>query len=125
MGSLVSNDILTAVRAVGATGLETEMTILTRSIIEGTNGNEDYEAWVETSTVMGWVRQNDRGPVLHLDEHNGVIASIGRYRIHFDPDVVIDEGDMIGLNGELFMANEVNNENTYRIYTTVIARKRD
>lgn len=125
MGSLVTPDMLAAVRAVGATGLETEMTILTRSIIEGANGNEDYEAWVTTSTVMGWVKQNDRGPVLHLDEHNGVIASIGRYRIHFEPDVDIDEGDMIGLNGEVFMANEVNNENSYRVFTTVIARKRD
>jgi hypothetical protein len=117
--------MLAAVRAVGATGLETDISILTRSIIEGTNGNEDYEAWVETSTVKGWVKQNDRGPVLHLDENNGVIGSVGRYRIHFPPDTVIDEGDMLGLSGEVFIANEVNSENTYRVFTTVIARKRD
>jgi hypothetical protein len=117
--------MLAAVRAVGATGLETDISILTRSIIEGTNGNEDYEAWVETSTVKGWIKQNDRGPVLHLDENNGVVVSIGRYRIHLPPDTNVDEGDMLGLDGEMFIANEVNSENTYRVFTTVIARKRD
>ena len=125
MGSLVTPDMLAAVRAVGATGLETDISILTRSIIEGTNGNEDYEAWVETDVVKGWIKQNDRGPVLHLDENNGVIASIGRYRIHLPVNATVAEGDMLGLDGEVFIANEVNSENTYRVFTTVIARKRD
>jgi hypothetical protein len=117
--------MLAAVRAVGATGLETELSILTRSIIEGTNGNEDYEAWVQTDTVLGWIKQNDRGPVLHLDDSAGAVASIGRYRIHLPIGTIIDEGDMLGLDGEVFIANEVNSENTYRVFVTVIARKRD
>lgn len=125
MTVLVTDDMMRAVRTVGGTGLQTDMTILTRTIVEGTNGNEDYEAWVDEATVKGWVRQNDRGPVLHLDANNGVIASIGRYRIFLPPEAIVEEGDMLGLNGEVFMVNEVNNEETYRVFTRVIARKRD
>lgn len=123
--TLVTDSMMRAVRAVGETGLQTELSILTRTIIEGTNGNEDYETWATTDTVKAWVMQNDRGPVLHLDEHNGVIASIGRYRVQVPYDTVVEEGDMLGLNGEVFIANEVSNENTYNVFLTIIARKRD
>jgi hypothetical protein len=117
--------MMRAVRTVGETGLQTELTILTRTIVEGTNGNEDTEVWATTDTVKAWIMQNDRGPILHLDEHNGVIASIGRYRIQVPYDTVVEEGDMLGWNGEVFIANEVSNENTYNVFLTIIARKRD
>ena len=123
--TLVSPAVMRAVRTVGDTGLQTELTILTRSIIEGTNGNEDYEAWATTDTVKAWVMQNDRGPILHFDASSGAITSIGRYRIQVPYDTVVEEGDMLGLNGDVFMANEVSNENTYNVFLTIIARKRE
>ena len=125
MTSLVTPDMLRAVRKVGATGLQTEISIMTRTIVEGTDGDEDYETWATTDTVLGWIRQNDRGPVLHVEDHLAQVASIGRYRIHLPPDAVVDEGDMLGVNGDIYIANEVSSENTYRVFTTVIARKRD
>jgi hypothetical protein len=125
MTKLVTDAMMTRLRDVAETGLQTEVSILNRSIIEGTNGNEDYEAWVTTTTTNAWIFQNDRGPILHLDENNGVISSIGRYRINLPYDTVIEEGDMIGLNGEMFIANEVGNEETYKVFLNVIARKRD
>lgn len=123
--TLLTPSMMKAVRTVGETGLDTEVTILTRSIVEGADGNEDYEAWVTTDTVKAWIFQNDRGPVLHVDENNGVVVSIGRYRIQVPYDTVVEEGDMIGLDGEMFMANEVSNENTYNVFLNIIARKRD
>ena len=123
--TLVSPAMMRAVRSVGETGLQTDLTILTRSIIEGTNGNEDYETWATTDTVKAWIMQNDRGPILHLDENSGHITSVGRYRIQVPYDTVVEEGDMLGWDGEVFMANEVTNEDTYNVFLTIIARKRD
>jgi hypothetical protein len=125
MTKLVSDAQMARLRDVAETGLQSDVSILNRTIIEGTNGNEDYEAWVTTATTKAWIFQNDRGPILHLDENNGVISSIGRYRINLPYDTVIEEGDMIGLNGEMFIANEVANEETYKVFLNVIARKRD
>ena len=121
---LVSPAMLDAVRAVGERGLQTEVSIMTRSFVEGTNGDPDTEEFVTTTTTYGWIRQNDRGPVIH-DGGGGVAVSIGRYRIHLPWDVELEEGDLIGADGEIWIANEVNRENSLRVYTTVIARKRE
>lgn len=123
--TLVSPGMMRAVRKVGETGLVTELTILTRTILAGTNGNEDTEEWAATATVKAWIMQNDRGPILHFDERSGAITSIGRYRIQVPYDTVVEEGDMLGWNGEVFMANEVTNEDSYNVFLTIIARKRE
>lgn len=124
--TLVTPQMMRAVRDIGEQGLNTEVSILTRSILEGTGGDEDVEVWATTATVMAWVKEDDRGsPTIHIGDHTGVIGVIGRYRIHLPWDAVVQEGDMIGLDGEVFMVNTVNNANTLRVFTTVIARKRD
>lgn len=125
MSMLVTPEMLSAVRAIGETGLQSEVSILRRAIVEGDDGDEDHEVWATTDVVKAWIRQDDRGPVLHVGDMSAVVSSIGRYRIHMEHTVEIDEGDMIGVDGEIFIANEVNNENTIRVFTTVIGRKRD
>jgi hypothetical protein len=41
MTKLVTDAMMTRLRDVAETGLQTEVSILNRSIIEGTNGNEE------------------------------------------------------------------------------------
>lgn len=121
--TLVTPEMLAAVRAVGQSGLTTTVTIMRRSLIAGTGGDDDYEAWVDVGDYKAWIKQNDRGPVLHEDA--GSMASIGRYRIHFKDTVDLYEGDMIVDGDEEYIVNATNRGSTYRVFSTAIARKRD
>jgi len=121
--ALVTDAMLEAVRAVGHQGLETTVTLMRRQLVEGVGGYDDSEQWVDYGDYPAWVRQNDRGPVLHED--SGAMASIGRYRIHFKQTVDIYEGDMIVDGVEEYIINATNRGATYQVYSTAIARKRD
>lgn len=121
--TLVNDAMLKAVRDVGHSGLVSTVTVLRHYLIEGTGGDDDYEAWVDIGEYRAWVKQNDRGPVLHDD--TGGMASIGRYRIHFRNTVDIYEGDLIVDGADEYVVNATNRGSTYRVFTTAIARKKD
>ena len=121
--ALVTPEMLAAVRAVGQSGLTTTVTIMRHSLIAGTDGDDDSEQWVDYGEYKAWIKQNDRGPVLHEDV--GAMASIGRYRIHFKDTVELHEGDMIVDGSEEYIVNATNRGATYRVFTTAVARKRD
>lgn len=123
MNMLVTPAMLKAARDIGETGLQTDGTVLRRIIVEGEDGADDYEAWATVDTYKCWVRMTN-DPVLH-DDGRGLVSSIGRYRIHFEHTVSIEEGDEIVVGGETFLVNDVNNEDTYRVFTTATARKAD
>lgn len=120
---LVTDAMLEAVREVGQSGLTTTVTIMRREIVAGTDGYDDSEQWVDHGDYQAWIKQNDRGPVLHADA--GSMASIGRYRIHFKDTVTLLEGDMIVDGDEEYVINATNRGTTLRVFATAIARKRD
>ena len=120
---LVTDAMLTAVREVGQSGLITTVTIMRREIVAGTDGYDDSEQWVDYGDYQAWIKQNDRGPVLHAD--SGSMASIGRYRIHFKDTVELLEGDLIVDGDEEYVINATNRGTTLRVFATAIARKRD
>ena len=121
--ALVTDAMLSAVRAVGQSGLVTTVTVMRREIVAGTDGYDDSEQWVDYGDYQAWIKQNDRGPVLHAD--SGAMASIGRYRIHFKDTVLLQEGDMIVDGDEEYVINATNRGTTLRVFSTAIARKRD
>jgi hypothetical protein len=122
--TLVTDAMMQAVRDIGHQGLETTVTIMRRSVIPGTEGYDDKEEWVDVGDFIAWVRQNDRGPVLH-DDNSGSMASVGRYRIHFKQTVELYEGDLIVDGAEQYVVNATNRGETYRVFSTATARKRD
>ena len=120
---LVTDAMLNAVREVGQSGLITTVTIMRHEIVAGTGGYDDSEQWVDYGDYEAWIKQNDRGPVLHADA--GGMATVGRYRIHFKDTVELVEGDMIVDGDEEYIINATNRGTTLRVFSTAIARKRD
>jgi hypothetical protein len=120
---LVTEAMMKAVRDVGHTGLITTVTLMRKELIAGTDGYDDSEQWVDYGEYPAWIKQNDRGPVLHED--SGAMASIGRYRIHFKDTVVLQEGDMIVDGSEEYVINATNRGSSLQVFSTAIARKRD
>lgn len=120
---LVTDAMLKAVRDVGHTGLITTVTLMRHEAVAGTDGYDDSEQWVDYGDYKAWIKQNDRGPVLHED--SGAMASIGRYRIHFEDTVEIYEGDMIVDGAEEYIINATNRGSSLQVFSTAIARKRD
>lgn len=115
--------MLAAVRKVGETGLQTDIDLLVRTIIEGVDGDPDMEVYAFEDTYKGWIRDDSRGP--EVIENLGLASVTPRFRIHLDSDVVVHEGDLLASGGEVFVANTVNTDDTIRVFTTVMARKRD
>ncbi len=123
MTQLVTATMLKAVRDVGETGLQTDAIVMRRIFISGEDGEDDHEEWAYVGTYKSWIRMTN-DPVLH-DDGRGRVASIGRFRIHFAHTTSIDEGDQVITMGETYLVNDVNNEDTYRVFTTATARKAD
>lgn len=120
---LVTDAMMRAVREVGHTGLITTVTLMRRELVEGTGGDDDSEQWVDQGEYKAWIKQNDRGPVLHED--SGAMASIGRYRIHFEDTVELYEGDLIVDGSDEYVINATNRGSSLQVFSTAIARKRD
>lgn len=117
---LVTPAMLDAVRKVGAAGLQTDVTILRRSLVEQAEGDDDEEVWAVVGTYKGWVRM-DNNPRFEPD--SGRIVSSGNFRIHLDPSVSVDEGDLARVDGQDYLVNDVNTDDTYRVFTTLMARR--
>lgn len=127
MTKLVSDALLEVVRDVGESAMpsETTMTVLRRTIIEGTGGEDDVETWATVGTYRAWVRNDDRGPLLY-DEGTGAMLSVGRYRIHFQHTVELVVSDiLVDPTGAEFIVHQTNEEATYRVFTTATARKKE
>lgn len=125
---LVSDAMLKSVRKVGERNLQTRFTHLVRSIEENDYGDSD-EIWVDSGDVMGWIRQvND--PAITVQA--GVAGATGIYRLHLPAAYHVEEGDMFiewieseeYAEPQTYMVQNVNTEDTIRVFTTCDVRKR-
>lgn len=125
---LVNDAMLKRMRSFGEQGMQTKFTHLVRTVDENPYGDSD-EAWADAGDHMGWMRQeNDPAIVAQY----GLAAATGIFRLHLPHTVEVAEGDMFvewkadGSTPEpdLYLVQNVNTENTYRMFTTCTLRKR-
>lgn len=103
-------------------GLQTTITLYRRRPPQENPYGTDEESWeTEGTTMLAWVREMGTS---QIREYNGMAAEIGDYRIHMDAEVECLTGDRIVMNGETYEVQDTNTQNTYRVFTTAIARRR-
>ncbi len=125
MPSLVTPAMLAMARKIGEKGLETTVTLLVRSIEENDYGDSS-EVWADAGDHMGWLRMMNQ-PVINA--HGGLVSAVGVFRLHLKSDVEADEGDKVivldtfGDLSDEFIVQDVNTEDTNRVFTTLLLRK--
>lgn len=122
MSALISPGLITRLRKIANRGLQTTVTHLQRQAVEENPYGDDTETWVTMGDYVGWLRQ----PTLNEMRATAgdLISSVGTYRLHLRSEVEVAIGDMFAINDELFTVQDTNKENTYRVFTTCLLRRR-
>jgi hypothetical protein len=120
---LISSNLLKSLRKVANRGLQTEVTLMQRQAVEENPYGDDTEEWVTMGEFMGWMKglSTMRARITGADD---VVGSVGVFRLHLESKVVINTGDMVVADGLEYTVQDANLENTYRVYTTAILRRR-
>ena len=119
---LVSPSLIVKMRKIANRGLQTKVTILRRLPVEENPYGDDTEGWVTMGEFQGWVR--GIGTARLVDTTANVVGAIGVFRLHLKADVEIDSGDMVVIDSSEYVVQDSNVENTYRVFTTAILRRR-
>lgn len=120
---LISPGLIQKMRLIANRGLQTPVTLLTRLPVAENPYGDDTEAWVTVGDYMGWMRNTNTA---RLEDITGnVVGTIGVFRLHLKAEVEMFPGDMIVADGKEFVVQDVNKENTYRVFTTATLRRRD
>lgn len=118
--TLISPAQLAAIQGVAATGLVDTCIVCPRTETAGLFGGDVKIAWPHGETVACWVRQmNDP----HLAEQLGMVVSEGIFRINLPVDTVVHIDDQIEIEGHRYTVQNTNDENTYRIFQEIYARR--
>jgi len=119
---LVSPGLIKRLRKVANRGLQTEVTVLSRQPVEDNPYGQDTESWVTMGEFDGWVR--GIGTARLEDTTGNVVSATGVFRLHVKAEVEIYPGDMVILRGEEYEVQDSNLENTYRVFTTAMLRRK-
>lgn len=119
---LISPGLITRLRTVANRGLQTPVTILSRMPVTENPYGDDTESWVTMGDFDGWIR--GVGTARLEDTTGNVVAAIGVYRLHLRAEVELNPGDMVVCNDEEFIVQDENHENTYRVFTTAMLRRK-
>lgn len=119
---LIPPGLIDRLRKIANRGLQTSVTHLRET--PGTEGDYGTTAptWTEVGTYLGWVRQ----PTLAELREAGasVVSAIGTYRLHLESSKEVAIGDKFLIGGEEYVVQDTNVENTYRVFTTCLLRRR-
>lgn len=120
MSPLLSPAQLAAIQGVAATGLVDTCKVCPRTITPSTIGGDDTITWPAGATVPCWTRQmNDP----HLAAELGLVVSEGIFRINLPVDTVVHIDDQIEIDGARYTVQNTNDENTYRVFQEIYARR--
>lgn len=118
MSPLVSPAQLAGLRAVGARGFDTEVIIMRTLQTETPFGSDDV--WATVDIVDGWLREMSNTKV---GETVYVLSSTGTYRLHLPVGTDIVSGDEVIVDDGTYSVQNVNTENTLKVFTTAQLRK--
>ena len=117
---LVSETQLTTLRARAYQGLTSTAHILRPIQVETDFGSEEAYATVALDEPC-WIRAT-AVPAIVTEEAMRVVTA-GVFRCHFRVGTDLEPGDQVIVNDQPFDVVDTNNENTVRIFTTVMARR--
>jgi hypothetical protein len=122
MTALVNQGTINTLRAIGNRGLVTDVKVCTRVQVDDPYGGDHHHHWPVSGTVVkGWLLMTNN-PI--IDSRNGVSTSVGVYRLNLPATVAnIDVGDQVEIGGLRYTVNDVNSDDTYRMFTTCILRR--
>ena len=122
MTQLVSPQLLNELRKVGNTGLQGEITLLRRMPVQENPYGDDTESWVTMGEFPAWLR--GIGTARLQDTTGNVVAATGVFRLHLKAEVEVRIGDMVVFEDQEFEVNDSNLENTHRVFSTAIIRRK-
>lgn len=116
---LVTEEMLDTLRTFAYPGLQTPVAILRRQAVTANPYGDDTEDWVEVSDTFGWFRQmNDP----YIAAANGVAAITGIFRLELPVGTDVAPGDMVGVEGQTYMVENTNVEDTLQVFLEVYVR---
>lgn len=116
---LVTPAMLETLRGFAYKGLQTEVHVLRRLPVASNPYGDDTEAWVETTTTFGWIRQmNDP----YIREGSGIASITGIFRLELPVDTEVVPGDMVGVEGQTYMVENTNVEDTLKVFLEAYVR---
>lgn len=119
---LISPGLIKKMRTIANRGLQTKVIVLRRLPTEENPYGDDQESWVTLGEYDGWVRALNTA---RLEELQGnVEGTIGVFRLHLKAEVLLNNGDLIVIDGSEYTVQDDNRENTYRVFTTATLRRR-
>lgn len=122
MTALVGQGTLSTLRAIGNRGLVTDVLICNRTGVDDQYGGDHHHHWPASGeTIKGWLLMTN-SPV--IDSRNGISTSVGIYRLNLPATVTnIEVGDQVEIRGLRYTVNDINSDDTYRMFTTCILRR--
>lgn len=121
----MSNPLLTPammkrVREIGERTLTQTFTHLIRDYEDG-DYEDRVEIFIDGGDYVGRIRMMNQPD---LGGGIGLISAVGNFRLHLPHTVELNEGDMVAdPNGNLYVINDVNTEDTVRVFTTAMVQK--
>lgn len=117
---LVSAAQMATLQAIGAQGLLTDVTIISRTEAD-TSYSDDEGIWTTvTTTVKGWLRSTPSGTI---DVVGGFQATIGVFRLLLPVGTSIKIGDRVDIGGERYVVEDTIAESTYQVFLNCLLRR--
>jgi len=117
---LFSNGQITGLRRIAERALDTDVTILRRSVSSSAYGDNDTETFTATETVKGWLRSVPEDQVQVSYGTEQVPAS---HRLFVAVGTDIQPYDKVVIGGLEFKVIDTSVESTYRVLLRVMLRK--
>jgi hypothetical protein len=118
---LISPGLIKKMRTIANRGLQTNVVVMRRMAVEEGLYGDDVEQWVTLNEYKGWMKMTN---IPRLDNVGGVIGAIGVYRLHLEASVEVRAADLVIMDGDEFVVQDDNHEDTYRVFTTATLRRR-
>ncbi len=117
---LLTPAMLNKVRQIGERTLSQTFTHLIRDYEDG-DYEDRVEIFIDAGDHIGRIRMMNNPD---LGAGAGLISGVGVFRLHLPHTVHLDEGDLIAdANGNQYVVNDVNTEDTVRVFTTAMVQK--
>lgn len=120
---LISDARMQALRRVANKSLINNVTLCPRTITTDAYGGDPKATYPAGTTTVGWLLMTNT-PV--IEPRSGIATSVGVFRLNLPATIEgINVGDQVDVGGRRYMVQDTNEDDSYRVFTTVTLRKLD
>lgn len=106
--SLLSAAELAAVQDVAMSGMQTDVTLSTRTTVSTDDGQQS--TWTTGVTVKGWLHST---PTPVITVVSGVMATLNTYRLFLPVGTVVSPGDHAVIGSQTYIVSDTTNDETW------------